>query len=65
MSAQERVRAAYPSARVESRGLTYVAIRAIERDPVTRRVVADHILGSATGEHAAWADAARRLDDQP
>lgn len=63
---EAQVRADFPSARPVKTGLFFVAIRAIERDPQTRKIVRDHHLGSGKTEAAAWADAAGKLDcDRP
>ena len=49
---------AYPSARVERRGLTYVAIMAITRIDGERR---DNLIGSGRTEAEAWQRAAQRV----
>ena len=62
-TARDRVKAAYPSARSESRGLTFVAILAIERDPDTHRITRDHFFGSGKTEKAAWEQAAGQIEE--
>lgn len=58
---KDRVRAAYPSARIERRGFTSI-IMAWITEPNGKRF--DKFLGLGRNDAAAWADAAEReLDD--
>ena len=60
-SPEDLVRAKFRSARIEKKGLSHFAVRAVERDPVTMLLIRDHFLGWGKSEAVAWKSAAASI----